>query len=338
MIRKVSIALATCLIGVSSVGAQEWARDMFTSFRHEFGTLARNAKTVYAFEIENKYATDVHIASVRTSCGCTSPTITQQTLKAYEKGAILAKFNTHTHSGKHRATLTVVFDKPKFAEVQLVVTGYVRSDVEIEPQSVSFGDVDHGSGAEHKVRVRYTGGGSWQLEEIQSSSESLHCTVIDGRRRQGALEYEIAVRLLKTAAPGYLNEQLVLIPRGQPAAPIPVRVEGNVVSLIPANPCSIFFGVVKSGEQVTRRLMVRAKEPFRVTSIHSDQEGFLFDVPEKAAKLHLIPIAFVGGDDTRKVSTKIEVETDMAGGTTVQCEAFAAVIASEPGVEAQAQR
>ena len=78
--------------------------------------------------------------------------------------------------------------------------------------------------------------------------------------------------------------------------------------------------------------------PFRVTSIHSDQEGFLFDVPEKAAKLHLIPIAFVGDDDTRKVSTKIEVETDRAGGTTVQCEAFAAVIASEPGVEAQVQR
>ena len=159
------------------------------------------------------------------------------------------------------------------------------------------------------------------------------------------MEYEIAVRLLKTAAPGYLNEQLVLIPRGQPAAPIPVRVEGNVVSLITANPCSIVFGVVKSGELVTRRLMVRAKEPFRVTSIHSDQERFLFDVPEKAAKLHLIPIAFVGDDGTRKVSTKIEkvstkieVETDRAGGTTVQCEAFAAVIASEPGVEAQAQR
>lgn len=59
LIHKVSIALATCLIGVSSVGAQEWARDIFTSFRHEFGTPARNVKTVYAFEIENKYATGV---------------------------------------------------------------------------------------------------------------------------------------------------------------------------------------------------------------------------------------------------------------------------------------
>ena len=78
----------------------------------------------------------VHISGVRASCGCTTPSISKDTLKTWETGAIIAKFNTDSFLGKKSATLTVTIDKPFYAEVQLNVAGYIRSDIVFNPGAV----------------------------------------------------------------------------------------------------------------------------------------------------------------------------------------------------------
>ena len=50
--------------------AQQWAKDMFETTKHDFGTVARGAKAEFRFELTNRYLEDVHIAGVRSSCGC----------------------------------------------------------------------------------------------------------------------------------------------------------------------------------------------------------------------------------------------------------------------------
>src|SRR6202012_133635 len=97
---------------------------MFADKSHDFGSVARAAKVEYAFVITNPYKEDIHISSVRSSCGCTSPGISKDTLKAGEKGAITAEFNTRAFSGQRGARVTVTIDKPMYAEVQLQVHGY----------------------------------------------------------------------------------------------------------------------------------------------------------------------------------------------------------------------
>ena len=91
-----------------SAAAENWADKMFTDREHDFRTVGRGTKCVYHFELSNPYKENVHIAGVRTSCGCTTPTLTKDTLKSHEKGAVVATFNTTTHVGRKAATLTVV--------------------------------------------------------------------------------------------------------------------------------------------------------------------------------------------------------------------------------------
>ena len=59
------------LPGPVAVG-QEWARKMFDSTEHKFGTVAKGAKAEHRFQIKNLYEEDVHISGVRSSCGCTT--------------------------------------------------------------------------------------------------------------------------------------------------------------------------------------------------------------------------------------------------------------------------
>ena len=106
-----SVAIATILASgiIHAAGAKEWAQKMFQATTHDFGHVARSAKAEFTFELQNLYEEDVHIADVRTSCGCTIPTITKPTLKTWEKGTIVATLNTRSYVGQRNSTLTVVF-------------------------------------------------------------------------------------------------------------------------------------------------------------------------------------------------------------------------------------
>ncbi len=118
---------------------------MFKATEHDFGTVARGSKAEYRFVFENLYMEDVHIAGVRTSCGCTTPSVENATVKTYDQGDILAHFNTPTFLGQRAATLTVTIDKPFYAEVQLHIKGFIRNDVLVDPGSVQIGSVDQGT-------------------------------------------------------------------------------------------------------------------------------------------------------------------------------------------------
>src|SRR5262245_10828194 len=80
MLRNVVIAYSFLLAFATLAGAKEWAQKMFPTTSHDFGHVARGSKAEFAFEIQNLYEEDVHIADVKTSCGCTTPTVTKATL------------------------------------------------------------------------------------------------------------------------------------------------------------------------------------------------------------------------------------------------------------------
>ena len=84
--------------------AQNWAEKMFETKSHDFRIVGRGSKSEFHFEFTNLYEENVHVQSVRTSCGCTTPTVTKSTLKTHEKGSILATFNTNTFIGQKQAT------------------------------------------------------------------------------------------------------------------------------------------------------------------------------------------------------------------------------------------
>src|SRR5262245_51513006 len=128
MFRIGFVALAVSAF-TATASAQQWADKLFETKAHDFGSVPRAAKSEYLFKVTNPYGEDLHIASVRSSCGCTIPRIEKDTLKTNEQGAIIAEFNTRAFTGQRHARVTVTIDRPRFAEVQLDIKGYIRTDV-----------------------------------------------------------------------------------------------------------------------------------------------------------------------------------------------------------------
>ncbi|MEL7337023.1 MAG: DUF1573 domain-containing protein, partial [Planctomycetota bacterium] len=79
---------ALCMLGGSpSLMGQEWARKMFTEASHDFRTVSRGSKAEFLFKFKNPYKETLHIASVSTSCRCTTPSVTKSSIKTYEEAA-----------------------------------------------------------------------------------------------------------------------------------------------------------------------------------------------------------------------------------------------------------
>lgn len=315
MSRSAILSLAFCLMLASVVSAQDWARKMFNVTSHDFGTVARGADAIYEFNLQNIYEEDVHVAAVRSSCGCTSPSIKNGELKTWEKGAIVCKFNTDSFLGEKSATVTVTIDKPYYAEVQLNVRGHIRGDVVFQPGAVKLGSVDQGETASAKVNVAYAGHNNWQIMDIRSDNPHLAVEMSEPMRAGGRVSYDLTVKLKEDAPVGYIQDHLTLVTNDGRNPNITLPVEGKVAPAVTVSPAALALGELSPGETVEKKLIVRAKKPFKITSIQCDDKSFQFAPPSDEAKmLHFIPVTYTAGGKTGNQSQKIVIETDIAGG------------------------
>jgi hypothetical protein len=330
MTRNIALVLlaAVGLIVLQFPAAQgaSWAEKMFETTEHDFGTVARGAKAEFAFVLKNIYLEDVHIASVRSSCGCTSPRIERPLLKTYEQGAILATINTKAFLGSKGATITVKFDKPFAADVKLRVRSYIRSDVVLHPGNVELGSVTQGTEVDQKIQVIYAGRDDWRILEVKSGNPHLTGQFRQVSRGGGRVTYELSVHLDGKMPVGYLKDHLQLVTNDRRLTKVPVPIEGRILSSITISPASLFMGVLEPGQEVTKQLVVRATKPFRILSITCDAGCLRIDPPEEQAPkvLHLIPVTFVAGAEPGKVVKTIHIETDL-GDSAPELAAFAVV-------------
>ncbi len=332
--------VGSCLAGAAPASAQDWAKQMFSETSHSFGTVAKGAKTEYRFTFRNKFKEDVHVVGVRTSCGCTTPSVTKKDLKTHETSEVVAVFNTKTFVGQHGATLTVTFDKPFRAEVQLRVTGNIRGEVTFEPPFIDLGNVDIGKEVERKVRVTHLGGTQWVIKDVRSLNSNYAVTLSQPLHTGTQSVYDLTLRLKPETPAGDLKGQLLLVTNDPRAEQIPMDVEGRVVAEVTVSPQLLALGTVSPGKSVTKNVVVRANRPFKVTGVECGADGCITcPVKDAAAPVHILPVTFQAGDAAGKVERQLRISTDLGAGVVpaVTVQATVEGQPAEPAAKADPQ-
>ncbi len=331
------LATAAIVLGAaSSAPGQEWAKKMFDHTTKDLGVVARGAKVEHTFMVENIYLEDAHIASIRSSCGCTNPQVEKPYLKTYDKTPLVAVVDTKNYDGRKDVTLTVKFDRPFEAEVQLNLYVTIRTDVVFQPGSVQFGTVPVGTAVDRTVSVVFSGRPNWQIVRVDSTNPNIvaqpkEVSRVADPQFAGATKvtYDLAVRLSREAPAGRLRDQLLLItndPNPQNAQ-VPLAVEGTVVAPLTANPSPLSMGAVVAGTTVTRPLVLTARTPFKVVRATCSDPRFAVETPAEPKAAQVVPVKFTAPAGPGKVSGVIRIETDLAEGGVVEVKADAMVVA-----------
>lgn len=331
---KIVVSFALLLTSLSGgADAQEWAQKMFNKLNHDFGAVARGADTVYKFEVTNLYKQTMNIVGVRTSCGCTTPTIENNTIETHGKAYIVCRFNTHlNHVGQKGATVTVTFGAPYPAEVQLRVSGYIRGDVVFTPGAVEFGEVDEGQGRTQEIDVTYAGRETWEIIDVTNDNSNFEVELKETGRGRGRVGYKLLVRLNEDLPVGYVKDQLTIVTNDHRAEHqrIPLFVAGKIRPEFSVTPENLVLGKIKPGEVVTRRIVVRGKEPFKIVDVDCGDDCFEFKTDPAAKSLHFVEVKFRAAA-AGEMRTPIRIITDRGNNRGATCMVSAIVAGPADG-------
>ncbi|WP_146596336.1 DUF1573 domain-containing protein [Novipirellula galeiformis] len=311
---------AVGLLDAHSAQSQDWSDQVFKVKKHDFGTVAVAAKTEFRFPVTNPYPQPMHIQSVRASCGCTTPIIETEYIQPGETGSILARFNTGTFRGKKGATLTVVVDKPFYAEARLVVDGYIRSDMVFHPGEIDFGRATQGETKSKTSKVLYAGRDDWQVTDVVSNSPWLLPSFKQISRGSGRADYEITVVIQEDAPQGFFQDEVTVITNDRSMPRVPLRVCGQVESLLSISPQSIALGSVKPGQSITKRLVIRSQEAVIIESIECEGWDVEFARPTAANTTFLLETTFT--PTTAAGNERKPVVITTSGANSVQAKAL----------------
>lgn len=334
MLRKMVWVLGASLALVAAqASAQEWAEKMFSTLEHDFGTVARGSDQVFRFEVTNLYKQDMTLTDVRSSCGCTAPTLENKVIKTHEKGYVVARFNTRTppHMGQNGATLTVTLGAPYFAEVQLHVHGNIRSDVVFNPGAIEFGDVNEGEAGEKSITVDYAGRSNWEIVDVTNENDNFAVELVETARTAGRVSYTLGVKLKAGLPAGYIKDQLTVVtndsrPENQR---IPLFVSGHIRPEFSVTPERLVLGELEPGKEITKKIVVRGREPFKITDIacgEGEQDCFTFETDKDSKAVHFVEVKFRAGENPGKIQTPIRILTDRGENRGATCTASATVV------------
>lgn len=305
---------------------------------HDFGTVARSAKTEHRFAILNIYKEPLEITAVRASCGCTTPIIEDKVIQPGQVGYILARFNTGTHTGQKQATLTVTLSKPAFRELQLTVKGYIRSDIVFNPGQLDFGTVAEGEGKRLDMDVTYAGRNDWQVLDIAANVPFIKPSIMEVSRKNGQIAYKISADLTAAAPAGPLNFQIVLQTNDNRLKQVPIAVLGQVQAKLEVNPAQLALNSIKAGETIQERFVLRGIKPFKVMEIQSEDIEIEFQPTEDAKTVHLLVLRLKPDPAKAKGTSTLLFKTDMEDDHSVTTQLTYKIVDQSPSGTVEAAK
>ncbi len=289
---------------------------------HNFGEVPHGTLCVHKFTITNIYDAPMQITDVRKSCSCLDYVPLTKVLQPNESTEFTVTMNSAKFVGHNAQTFYVTFG-PKYVSTAVVrVSATSRTDVGINPGSLSFGTVPKGARSHQSVQVKYSGRSrDWKITEVVSENRPFEVKISEvgrGGPFRGGAEYQVDVTLTGDAAPGPISEQVTLRTNDPNHPLIQIGVTGTVVAPIELSPNKVRLEAKVGGEAVSQRVLVRAAKPFRVLGVDGATDGLTVELPPTT---NALPVQFLTVKYAPKTAGAavrlIRVRTDLEGSASV---------------------
>jgi hypothetical protein len=217
--------------------------------------------------------------------------------------------DTRKFTHQKDSAVTIVFDRPQYAEVRIPVRAFIRTDVVLTPGGAEFGPITRGADAERKISVAYAGRDSWAIRNVVSKNANIAARVVETARGGGRVSYDLLVTVKGSMPQGDFRDQLTLV-TDDPSNPyLPVLVDGKVENEDSVTPELVDFGTLAPGAKKTMNVVVRARKPFAIEKIESEQTHGTFEVrlPAEAKPTHVLPLTMIAPTDAGELAEEFTI-------------------------------
>ncbi len=318
--------------GSSECRAQsDWMTTVFPERAYDFGTVARGSQIRHSFPIINRTDSEIRIADWRTKCGCTDVKVGAKVIPPGTQTTVEATINTTNFQGYKPSGLTLILDRPVFAQVDLNITCFIRGDIVMSPGQIDFGTLRRSSKLPSaSLGLTYAGGRpDWNIVQMKTQTDKVKAVAKEASRTvDGQIHWQITATLQPGVANGYLKDQITLITNDSPAQTIPISVVANVQSAVSVTPSIINLGRIQPGQTISRPNLVhvRSSSPFSLSKVSATSpELEAAEVSPGAAADHILNLKLKAPTAPGSFHAVLKVETDLKDEPIAQVKVFATV-------------
>jgi hypothetical protein len=321
-------AAAWVALGTSTAFGQNWVNSVFPERSYDFGTVARGSRVRHAFRIINTTNSEIHIANWVTMCGCTDVKVGAREIPPGTQTTVEATIDTSRFEGHKASGLTLNLDRPQPVPVVLNLTCFIRSDVVLNPGQVDFGVVARKSKPTVVLSLSYLGGQpGWAVTKMQTVSPLLSAQLKELEHSPGSpAQYQLVATLDAATPSGYFKDEISLLTNDPSGPRIPISVTANVQSAISVSPSILNLGRLQPGKVVTRTVMVRASQPFRLTEMKAQSADLTAAKPQDEARnLHVVSLTLKTPTQVGPFNTVLDIGTDLKDEPPAKVTVFATI-------------
>jgi len=178
-----AVVLLWCwLVVVASVYAEsKTPKIVVPEPTYNFSTILQGTIVKHDFKIQNSGEAELLIHKIVPGCGCTATKISSKTVPPGGETIISAEFNSAGFIGRKVRTISVETNDPRMPVVDLTIEGLINSEISVEPNALSFGEIAIGSSASLDLIVKKASGSKTTIRDVSSRNKSI---VVSGVRRQ----------------------------------------------------------------------------------------------------------------------------------------------------------
>jgi hypothetical protein len=175
-IKPLSAVVALWCWLVCGLGA--WAEPKFPRLSipeptYHFEPILQGQIVKHEFKLLNSGSSDLLIQKIVPGCGCTATKISKKIVPAGDETVISVEFNSAGFIGRKIRTISVETNDPKMPVVDLTLEGLIKTSVTVEPQALSFGELEIGDVATLELLVNKTPEANISIREVYSRNNSI---------------------------------------------------------------------------------------------------------------------------------------------------------------------
>jgi hypothetical protein len=163
--------------------------------------------------------------------------------------------------------------------------------------------------------------------DVRSTFPHIKVELSPETRGRNFVKYDLAARLLDSAPNGFLEGDLIVVAdeRGRQFF-YPVHFSGKLVSDVQVVPEILTFNAIRSGPEVTQKVIVKGPQEFRIVDVTCSDPRFRVTAGEESKKVHFIEVAYSADQTLGRKECELEIVTDLNKKTIATMKAIINVV------------
>lgn len=249
-------------------------RIQFKEKEFNFGAAGEGERITHIFTFTNIGGKNLEIKEVATSCGCTAAVTSAEIIPPGGGGQIQVIFDLSRRKGLQEKEIYVSSNDPERSMLVLRISGEVKTDIGLEPESLNFVNIHGGKRVEKQIKIVQVEKDELKINKIEANPKYFSVTLSSLQEDTGKKGFNMRVSLLPDAPAGIINEVITLHSTSKRRPRVDIPIFGNILGKIKVKPKILSFGTVEKGTSAERKIVLLREDDqeFKIVKIDKSTE------------------------------------------------------------------